>query len=147
MKKVYDYETNNLRFSCMNAMYNLQLRGRIVCLEGISASGKTYMVSMLKDFKKSGDFSEYDASNIILVNQDISYNFDIDAEILVIVDNAEFVLGVEICEKMLSQKKTRYLVISRKSFNLHISPNYFCDLVMDNGVLSLKYHFNENGWF
>lgn len=147
MKKIYDYDSNSLLYTRKSGhTFNLKFCNGITIIDGMSASGKTLLFNDIKSLKNLNfKIAEYDVSNIELIeNSDVCIK---DDKVLYIVDKAERILTDKLCSDIVSCKYSRFLIFTRVSHNLHVSPNHFGEFNTVDGITNIKYLFNEKGWF
>lgn len=146
MKKLYDYDSNNLSLERKNGIsYNLHLRGNVTIIDGPCGSGKSVLfkdIDLLKNIDKS--ITDIDVSNIITVKtSDIKIN---DIKVLYIIDRADKILTSDLCDKICSCNYARFLIFARGSHPLGVSPNHFGSFVRNGDSIYINYEFNEVWW-
>lgn len=153
MTKCYDYSTGRLSLEYKSNMkFNLELRKPKTQIDGNSGTGKTLLVSILSKMKQFAQFSnhDYDVSNIVLVTRldDISKIYN-SKESLIIIDKGDLLLNGnnDLIDYITMDHSNHYLIFSRVTFSLGLSPNYFGELVVKDGVICVQYAFSEEGWF
>lgn len=65
---------------------------------------------------------------------------------LIIIDRAEIILNKDIVKFINEDLNNRYLIFCRKHIGLLLSPNYYGQMVNDNGTFRIVYDFNVRGW-
>ena len=151
MKKCYDWEKNILEFEDVNGnRYFLKFKGNKTIVQGESASGKTLICSMLKDYIDDNniDLKPYDAGNIFMLSKDNIDKIEKQINKLIIIDRAEFILNKETID-FINQDRgiNRYLIFLRKPMGIELSPNHFAILTKHEDVINLTYEYNELGWY
>ena len=65
---------------------------------------------------------------------------------LIIIDRADAFLSKDDVSYIRSDKNNTYLIMSRCNLDLGISPNYYAELVNNDGIIELKYKYSVEGW-
>ena len=140
MKKVYNYENNELKFVAVNgSVFNFKLHNGITRVKGLSATGKTMLYDDLSIKKKLGeDASGLDLSNIYLYSEGDIFDFK-DEKCLVIIDRGDLFLSEEICEKIVACDYARFLIFTRSKHNLYVPLQNIANLVIRDDIISLEY--------
>ena len=146
IKIVYDYNRNKLDFTDKNGIrFNLDLRGTITIIDGLSGSGKTMLTNSLKSMQKNREnLTGYDLSNIRFIDsqqQDIK-----DDNALYILDRADTFLNDDICARISSCENARFLIFARSAYNLFVSPNHFGEFRRNKNEISIVYSYSEPRW-
>lgn len=144
--QVYDYSTNSIFFTRKDGTrYNLKLRGKVTIVDGNSGTGKTLLVSELKNLKKTGyGLTGIDLNNVSIITS--SSDLILDESMLYIIDRADTILDDILCDKICTCLNARFLIFARSSYSLGVSPNHFGELIFSGNEVSIKYDFNEKWW-
>lgn len=147
MKQIYYWETNTIDFEDDNgSKFILTLRDGITQLKGESGVGKTYLCKQIEKIQSQGN-SKYKADGIVIANKNnIKYILENSKQKLIIVDNAHLVLTDDLVDIINMDENNRYLIITRVSIGLEISPNHQADMILTNNLATLKYRFSVKGW-
>lgn len=147
MKQIYDYENNSILFTRKSGhTFDLKLRKGITIIDGASASGKTLFcndIRVLKDLNPK--VTGYDLSNIEFITG--SNDVIDDRNILYIIDKADRILTDDLCKRIVQCNHAQFLIFTRLSYNLYVSPNHFGEFVSHGNTISIYYEFNEKGWY
>ena len=146
---IYNHSTNTLFVKKGKLIYNLKFRPYKVQILGDSATGKSLLSHLIDVFKETDKFNGTScADNICNVksyedwkNESNKKNclFVVDCAEYVFGKNLDFVLGVK------HDRVNQYLIISRVSYNLGISPNNYAYLNEKDNVFTLNYLMTIKG--
>lgn len=143
MVTAYDRESNTLEIKDKyKNHYRLQLRGNRTLIKGNSGTGKTFLCSLIEGIQKGLIQSEYDVSNIMVLNRLNISSLWKAKDKLIMIDRAEYLLSEEDVLKINSDTFNRYLIYSRVPLGIETSPNHQGDLFDDGGVTIIKYRFD-----
>lgn len=146
--KCYNWKENRLTLDDIYGnKFDFKLKGAKTIVSGKSASGKSFIYNLIKKMK-DGDSrdSKYDTSNIILINKNNVNDMRQYKDRLIIIDRAEIILNKNIVKFINEDLNNRYLIFCRKHIGLLLSPNYYGQMVNDNGTFRIMYDFNVRGW-
>lgn len=149
-KQCYNWEENRLRFKdSNNKEYDIKLRGNITVVNGDSASGKSLVVHKLSEFKARNNkgMTPYSIDNIFIVNMDNKDKILEQHDKLIIIDRAEMIMTPDLAYFINRDSENRYLVYSRAPIGIEVSPNYYANMIDENGVLKIRYLYSVKGWF
>lgn len=94
-----------------------------------------------QDIKVLSDI-DYDVSNILCIDpKDKIDAIKAMTEGLIIIDRADAFLSKDDVSYIRSDKNNTYLIMSRCNLDLGISPNYYAELVNNDGIIELKYEY------
>lgn len=135
-------------------IFDLELRGNIVVIEGESGSGKSFLVkTILSKQGVPGIFNinnETNLENVVCINY---YNKGLISNIsrfrgkLVIIDNADILLSQTVADYIAQDMHNQYLIYSRGGLEFYISPNYYASIERHGKRFELKYKFSVPGWY
>ncbi|MCR5402804.1 MAG: hypothetical protein K6E91_03175 [Butyrivibrio sp.] len=148
MVRAFDDHKLEIRFHD-NVYIRLVIRGRITQIYGESATGKSllgYVIKATENYNMNNHDIDYDVSNIMCIDS----KDKIDAIKgmtggLIIIDRADAFLSQEDVSYIRNDKNNTYLIMSRCNLDLGISPNYYAELVNNDGVIELKYEYSVEG--
>ena len=135
-----------------STIFDLELRGNLIVVDGFSGSGKTYFFNSLRNAKYSEfatNVKGVELEKVEFVNIFTKHIFSyIKSEVgkLFVIDNADTILTRELAEYIGWDNKNQYIIFSRASWPFGISPNYFAHLVDKNGKRTLEYDYQNEGW-
>lgn len=151
---LFDYLNKKLNFTTKdNICFNLDLRGNINIIRSESATGKTYLATMLKALRQTGvnnNLKNQDSINVRIFDEQISAD-DLKkcSSDLIIIDRADICLSDN--EKTVNyingDLNNIYLIFARRGLGLSVSPNYVADFEREGNVISLKYKYSVKGWY
>ncbi|MGN0483133.1 MAG: hypothetical protein ACI4HI_06255 [Lachnospiraceae bacterium] len=152
MDNIYDFETGRLRAAYRDAVFfDMMIRKPITQINGDSGTGKTLLVSFIKNEKKNARFNtDEDRVSNIAVFDDVVAQKELAAikDSLIIIDRCDLLLTQEITDFIAADRRNHYLLFSRTALPLGLSPNYYGEFVCDSEkVISIHYKFSETGWF
>lgn len=128
--------------------FEFHLRGKVTIVNGLSATGKTYLCEYIKEVQQdlNSDFgTEFD--NVFLLNSENKDCIYKQLKKLIIVDRAELILSNDIVNFINSDNNNKYLIFSRGLTGIRVTPNYFATIERDEDKYVLRYEFSEKGWF
>ena len=139
---VYEHQKNAVLDDIYGNKFDFKLKGAKTIV-----SGKSFIYNLIKKMK-DGDSrdSKYDTSNIILINKNNVNDMRQYKDRLIIIDRAEIILNKDIVKFINEDLNNRYLIFCRKHIGLLLSPNYYGQMVNDNGTFRIVYDFNVRGW-
>ena len=134
--------------------YKLDIRGRIIQVNGLSGSGKSMLCDTISDIRSdikynNGKYPDYYNS---LVEFDAKRDnikvsdFASLSNHFIFIDRADD-LDKSLIDYIRCDKSNIYILFARTCLGLGISPNYICEFVVDNDVICTDYKFSEKGWF
>ena len=149
MKKVYDWETNRIEFDDKDGnIYNLQLRGNVNIVVGDSASGKTLLCNKIMNIARDKNIvaRKYSADGMFVVNEDNVDKLKENNHTLILIDRAEQILDDDLVDYINRDISNRYLIFTRKSLGIEITPNHFAEMREHDREFRLEYRYNVGGW-
>lgn len=150
------FNDNKLKFKISDKIsVDLEFRGKKQVVLGESATGKSLIFKKLEQIISNNnvDSDGVDASNIILIDKKdndgtVADKLKRNNHKLIIIDRADILLDKEAAIIINSNIECNtYLIFARGGLGLNLSPNYYAELINNNGVFELKWKFNEKGWF
>ena len=143
---------------CVNggSVFDLELRGNLVVVEGYSGQGKTYFFNSLRDVKYSEfpvNVQGVDLSKVEFINIFSKGQVDLKAFIqksegkLFIIDNADSLLTNELAAYIGWDIKNQYIVFARASWPFGVSPNYYAGMRIVGNKHVLQYAYSVKGWY
>ena len=133
-----------------STIFDLELRGNLIVIDGCSGVGKTYFFNSLRNAKYSGfptNVNGVDLEKVLFINAYIKDLINI-IEILkwhqgklFVIDDADIIFTKEIAEYIGWDNKNQYIVFSRASWPFGLPPNYFAQMVDKNNKRILEYGF------
>ena len=128
--------------------FEFHLRGKVTIVNGLSATGKTYLCRYVKEIQQdlNSDFGTEFGNVFLLDSENKNCIYDQSGK-LIIVDRAELILTDDIVNFINSDNSNRYLIFSRGLTGIRVTPNYFATIERDGDKYTLKYEFSERGWF
>lgn len=153
MAKIYNFDSGRLVANYRNIVsFNLDIRKPITQIYGDSATGKTLLVNFIRNEKRNSKFnagSINDLSNIFVFDDIVTESdlFDIKNS-LIVIDRCDLILSLNIVDFIVEDKSNNYLLFSRTSLPLGLSPNYYGEFVhdFDNNII-ISYKYSEVSWF
>lgn len=153
MAKIYNFDSGRLVANYRNIVsFNLDIRKPITQIYGDSATGKTLLVNFIRNEKRNSKFnagSINDLSNIFVFD-DIVTESDLSdiKNSLIVIDRCDLILSLNIVDFIVEDKSNNYLLFSRTSLPLGLSPNYYGEFVhdFDNNII-ISYKYSEVSWF
>lgn len=153
MAKIYNFDSGRLVANYRNIVsFNLDIRKPITQIYGDSATGKTLLVNFIKNEKRNSKFNAggiNDLSNIFVFD-DIVTESDLSdiKNSLIVIDRCDLILSLNIVDFIVEDKSNNYLLFSRTSLPLGLSPNYYGEFVhdFDNNII-ISYKYSEVSWF
>lgn len=153
MAKIYNFDSGRLVANYRNIVsFNLDIRKPITQIYGDSATGKTLLVNFIKNEKRNSKFNAggiNDLSNIFVFD-DIVTESDLSdiKNSLIVIDRCDLILSLTIVDFIVEDKSNNYLLFSRTSLPLGLSPNYYGEFVhdFDNNII-ISYKYSEVSWF
>lgn len=146
MKEIYNMEKNLIDFKDVNDnKFYIQLKGKKTIVGGETATGKTLLVNSIKmliDNKNIG-MTDYIANNVFEVTSDNLDKLSKQKDKLIVIDRADIILDKDTIKIINEDDYNTYLIFARAPIGIYLSPNYFANLVNNNGTIELKYRFNE----
>lgn len=149
MKKVYDWETNRIEFDDKDGnIYNLQLRGNVNIVVGDSASGKTLLCNKIMNIARDKNIvaRKYSADDMFVVNEDNVDKLKENNHTLILIDRAEQILDDDLVDYINRDISNRYLIFTRKSLGIEITPNHVAEMREHDREFRLEYRYNVGGW-
>lgn len=128
-------------------VYDLELRGNVTIVKGDSGTGKTLMCQVVKQMISYGDKDKivFDDKNVSSVSVAVLQTYK---NKLILFDDADITLRGELLKYVLSDKNNYYILFRRDNYDVHLSPNYYAELVLGNDrVRRLKYTWEKVGWY
>ncbi len=149
MKQIYDWESNTLNLlSPEGYRFSMKFRGDKTIVSGASASGKTLLCNMIRSIANDlNRFKLYSAGNIFIADFNNKEKIKEQEGKFIVIDRADLILNDEIVMFINSDCKNRYLLFSRKSMGIKLTPNYFAEMQFDGDTFGLRYLFNAWGWY
>lgn len=154
MNKVFD--NNRLEFPISDEIrVDFEFRGKKQVINGESATGKSLIFKTLEQIisDNNAGADDVDATDIILIDKKdndgtVADKLKRNHNKLIIIDRADILLDEEAVKIInCNMEGNTYLIFARGGLGLSLSPNYYAELINDNGVLKLKWEFSEKGWF
>lgn len=153
MVKIYNFDSGRLVANYRNIVsFNLDIRKPITQIYGDSATGKTLLVNFIRNEKRNSKFNAggiNDLSNIFVFD-DIVTESDLSdiKNSLIVIDRCDLILSLNIVDFIVEDKSNNYLLFSRTSLPLGLSPNYYGEFVhdFDNNII-ISYKYSEVSWF
>lgn len=150
MEQCYSWENNILNFTDVNDnKYCLKFKGNKTIVCGNSATGKTLICNMLRNYIDDNNvgIKPYNVDNIFLLSRDNKDKVYEQKDKLIIIDRAEIFIDSELVNFINADRGTnRYLIFLRKPIGIELSPNYFATLIRVDNRLELAYQFDVKGW-
>ena len=148
MKSCYNFDENILNFKVKNGLtIDLRFRGNKTILYGDSGTGKSLIVTLLSRIQSDTSWlALYNADNVLLINSNNRAEIYKANRRLIIIDKGERIITDSIVSKINSDRINRYLIMTRKSFGIDVSPNHYATLIRENNTLKLDYKFSVRGW-
>ena len=169
MEYAYDYDSGKLKFYANRCNYDLDLPRDIVILTGDSGTGKSLLVSNIREKKQfelikySTDISFkniecYDLSTNDIRNgtddtyDDYSYQSVFSLSIdnlknknrcLIIIDNADIIVTRELMEYITNDTNNKYLLIGKAIRSLKPYIDNYGELYLDKGVFKIRYSLTD----
>ena len=152
---IYNFETGELSLSTKNDIhFNLQLRPRITVIKGDSATGKSLLWKTIENIKytEKDITSEQVAANIELINRrtDVTKIEQYLASMgkLIIIDNADLLFREDhsYSENIASSTGNHFLIFSRDTADLGVTPNHYGEFLMNGKTISVSYAYTVPGW-
>ena len=128
-------------------VYDLELRGNVTIVKGDSGTGKTLMCQVVKQMISYGDKDKivFDDKNVSSVSVAVLQTYK---NKLILFDDADITLRGELLKYVLSDKNNYYILFRRDNYDVHLSPNYYAEIVLGNDrVRRLKYTWEKVGWY
>lgn len=147
MVDLYNWNTKMIQYEDKKGLQiELDLRGRIIVVDGDSGTGKSYLCQIIRTIQESFGNSEYNVDNIVLINKMNKSSLRDYNNKLIIIDRAELLLNEDDTNYITMDGRNRYLIFARYPIGLGISPNYFAKMIRDNKKLYLEYYIFAEGW-
>lgn len=153
MAKIYNFDSGRLVANYRNIVsFNLDIRKPITQIYGDSATGKTLLVNFIRNEKRNSKFNAggiNDLSNIFVFDDIITESDLSDIKnSLIVIDRCDLILSLNIVDFIVEDKSNNYLLFSRTSLPLGLSPNYYGEFVhdFDNNII-ISYKYSEVSWF
>ena len=151
MNNYYDWEKNVIHVQdTLENEFEFQLRGNIVIVDGASATGKSMFTSIVSALTLNNVYTDDELQNVIVIDKNTKERILNQKRKLIIIDRAEYVFDntedSNIIEFINSDISNRYLLFARGPLDIHISPNYYAEIVRENNKFILEYAFNIKGW-
>lgn len=153
MAKIYNFDSGRLVANYRNIVsFNLDIRKPITQIYGDSATGKTLLVNFIKNEKRNSKFNAggiNDLSNIFVFDDIVTEsNLSDIKNSLIVIDRCDLILSLNIVDFIVEDKSNNYLLFSRTSLPLGLSPNYYGEFVhdFDNNII-ISYKYSEVSWF
>jgi hypothetical protein len=152
MDKIYDYENGRFFARYRDIVrFDLEIRMPITQVYGQSATGKTLLVNFIRNEKKNDKYNPTTtiASNVEVFDDGVTIE-DLTKikNALIVIDRGDLILTPKVIEWIGQDKNNHYLIFSRTSLPLGLSPNYYGEFVCDeNNVISISYKYSEVNWF
>lgn len=127
--------------------YDLELRGNVTIVGGDSGTGRTLMCQVVRQMISYGDRDKlvFDATNASAVSVAVLKTYKSK---LILFDDADMILKGNLLKYVLSDKNNYYILFRRDNYDVHLSPNYYAELVLDeNRVGRFKYKWEKVGWY
>lgn len=153
MKKVYDFKYNILDYTSKNGLrFYLQLRRNITLIVGNSGTGKSYFTNLMIEEKTNERYNKNKVryfDNIYIVGEELTIQELEKLESnLIIIDRGDFKRFEEDILKYMDRDiQNMYLIFSRNNHGLDITPNYYGEFVRNGSEITIRYKYNEVGWF
>lgn len=135
-------------------IFDIDLRGRIVVVDGLSGSGKTFLFNTVMTNKLNpvsvNTAEDTDLSNVVTINifnKEMLNTLSSIRGKLIIIDNADVLLTQKEADYISSDMNNQYLIYSKGSIDFHISPNYYAYLELKDKIYSIHYRYSESGWY
>lgn len=153
MAKIYNFDSGRLVANYRNIVsFNLDIRKPITQIYGDSATGKTLLVNFIRNEKRNSKFNAggiNDLSNIFVFDDIITESDLSDIKnSLIVIDRCDLILSLNIVDFIVEDKSNNYLLFSRTSLPLGLSPNYYGEFIhdFDNNII-ISYKYSEVSWF
>lgn len=127
--------------------YDLELRGHTIIVVGDSATGKTLMCHVIRQMITYGDTDKivFDCTTASAVSPKVLSAYK---DKLIVFDDADFFVKGALLDYILRDKDNYYILFRRDNFDVHLSPNYYAELVKgEDKVRRLKYRWEKAGWY
>jgi hypothetical protein len=132
--------------------FDLYLRSSLVCVNGFTGSGKSYLYQVLQE-RKDGDIAKGLStvySDMLLINYQTIDRLQIILEDrgfvegkgqLIVIDNADIILPKKnnIAQRINRCWPNQYIVMTRGTSLIRPHPNSWAELYEENGVIRLRY--------
>lgn len=150
---IYDWDTNKISVTDIyGTEFDIQLRGNITIIDGDSATGKTFLTSIIVD-KQAGMEGNTNNPNKVLVfnykSQDLASIFTAQHK-LIIIDNANILIDERLRQHINADNSNRYLLLGRSLGGIEASINHYGELITteNNGkkIITVNYKYNLSGW-
>lgn len=130
--------------------FSLDLRGRIVVIDGNSGTGKTFLWSTIKTLQDAPSTRDK-VKNILLLNyksENVEEKIKSSEGNLIIIDNGDLILSPDMAHYISFDYANQYLIFQRgNQLEFGISPNYYAYMVDYGDHIGLKYEYSVRGWY
>lgn len=155
MAKCYDFNSGRLKISYDNIIFDLELRNPVTQVFGNSATGKTLLTDLIKRLqtyssRNGSDLDDMDVSNILVIdNENDLYKIISTSNNLIIMDEFDLIIkdNRNIIEYIVQDRKNHYLLFARRGYPLSLSPNYYGELINEDGIVKIFFKYSVEGWF
>jgi hypothetical protein len=153
---LYNFESDKLNLTTKDEIcFDLELRSKITVVKGKSATGKTLLWNELDLIKK--DEIVIPQEERVAVNIELINRYTTEEEIkklmsssgkLIIIDNADilFKANERLADSIVDSEDNRFLIFSRDTADLGVSPNHYGEFYKENKTVTVKYAFSVKGW-
>lgn len=132
---MYDYDTGHFYLDYQGkVVYDLMIRKPFIQVSGQTSAGKSMLINLIKVLDIKGVIAFTNIEELPFLKRQ-----------LIIVE--DYLLTPDIVEYIAHDRGNNYIVFSRKTLDLKISPNYYGDFVCTNNKITIEYEFSEKGWF
>lgn len=161
IRNKYDKTIAKIQIKTNKVSFDIELRGFITVLGGISSSGKTFFVETLYNqyLNNSQELkSKYGLQGIQILNT-LTLNDGIEDKemisilksrkgFLIVIDNADTILEnrAALIEHISRDTSNQYIIMSRGGVNLRISPNHYSELENNDGMVINSFLTTIPGW-
>lgn len=149
MKNIFDYEKNILKFTTKdNFTIDFKLRGKVTIITGETATGKSWIVDCIKNYKNAtSEATPYNCENVLIIDTIQNCTIPvISKNCLIIIDRGDFLLNSKLVKFINNDRFNHYLIIARGNTGVNATPNHYAELKRENMKFYLEYLFNEDGW-
>lgn len=127
--------------------YDLELRGNVTIIKGYSGTGKTLLCQVVRQMIRNGDTSKAVFDSTFTPTVTISALKGCKDKII-FFDDADIVVKGDLLNYILKDKRNYYVLFRRNNFDVHLSPNYYAELVKgEDNVRRLRYYWEKVGWY
>lgn len=161
IRNKYDKTIAKLQVKTNKASFDIELRGFITVLGGVSSSGKTFFIETLYNqyLNNSQELkSQYGLQGIQILNT-LTLNDGVEDKemigilksrkgFLIVIDNADTILENReaLVQHISRDTSNQYIIMSRGGVNLKISSNHYSELENTDGKIVNKFLTTIPGW-